>query len=365
MKKLICVLLCAWLLLSATSCHGNEVGGNLTTDPESTQPADAATTAPVIVDGDGLEFAENGDGTCTVVGMGTCTATHLRTPSKAPSASIVTAIKTRAFEGQKNLVYVELPDTLKTIGGYAFLKCQKLETVIIPEGVTEIGGSAFTQTALRSIHFPASATTIHSDCIRNIDTLMKITVAPGNEKYSAVNNCLIQNDRKWLIAGCNGSVIPTDGCVTIIHSEAFAVCNNLTSITIPSAITEVERDAFINCASLETVIFEGAPTLNQGIFGSCKALKNVVLPEGTKLIPFSMFNGCKAMVNIDLPSTIQTIENDCFLTCFELVTIHFAGTTEQWNKISKQSRWNSFCNEVKIICSDGELTVVGTGKKPA
>ena len=54
----------------------------------------------------------------------------------------VTSIAADAFR-VKNIASIVLPESIKTIGSYAFYGCDYLESIVIPEGVTSIGYSAF------------------------------------------------------------------------------------------------------------------------------------------------------------------------------------------------------------------------------
>ena len=73
----------------------------------------------------------------------------------------VKGIDSVAFKDCSNLVKVEIPNTINTIGGKAFCNCVKLTTVEMPEGVTSIGGRAFSGcSVLSNIEIPNSVTWI-------------------------------------------------------------------------------------------------------------------------------------------------------------------------------------------------------------
>lgn len=76
----------------------------------------------------GLEFDRNGDGTCYVIGMGTCTDTELAIPSTSPDGDTVIGIDASAFSGE-TITTLTLPSTITDIGRRAFLNCTKLTDV--------------------------------------------------------------------------------------------------------------------------------------------------------------------------------------------------------------------------------------------
>ena len=55
----------------------------------------------------------------------------------------VTSIGDSAFSGCTNLTAITIPDSVTSIGNYAFGECTKLTTITIPDSVTSIGGNAF------------------------------------------------------------------------------------------------------------------------------------------------------------------------------------------------------------------------------
>ncbi len=135
-------------------------------------------------------------------------------------------------------------------GQGAFANCSEITSIYIPASVIDVGyGSLFA----------------------NCDKLTSITVARRNSKYHSDGNCLIETASKKLISGCSTSVIPTDGSVTSIADYAFAWCNGLTSITIPSSVTDIGQDAFCGCSSLTSITFEktsGNVSIGMGAFDS-------------------------------------------------------------------------------------------------
>ncbi len=124
-----------------------------------------------------------------------------------------------AFYECTALEEITIPQSVKSIAWYAFLRCSSLKTLDLPEGVTEIGWGAFEGcSSLSSVELPASLTKIEYGLFTDCD-LDGITVADGNPNYYSEGNCLINRSSKELIQGCNNSVIPKD--VTSIGWNAF------------------------------------------------------------------------------------------------------------------------------------------------
>ena len=168
----------------------------------------------------------------------------------------VTSIGNDAFFGCTSLMSIELPAGVTSIGSYAFCECTSLTSIEIPTSVTSIGIYAFSNcTSLTSIEIPASVTFIGNEAFIGCSSLESIVVANGNTVYHSAGNCLIETETKTLIVGCQNSVIPADGSVSIIGYAAFQNCSGLTSITIPESVTLIEYYAFADCSNLKSVTF--------------------------------------------------------------------------------------------------------------
>ena len=123
------------------------------------------------------------------------------------------------------LTHLIIPDGVTSIGKSAFENCSNLKTVTIPDSVTHIGDYAFYEcSSLESITIP--------------DNVRKI---PDNGFY-----------------GCSSlASITIPDCVTYIGNHAFWECINLTSVTIPNSVTNIGDYAFFRCGSLNTVYYGG------------------------------------------------------------------------------------------------------------
>ena len=196
----------------------------------------------------------------------------------------LTSIGEYAFSSCTSLANITLPDGLISIGNSAFNDCTSLANITLPDGLISIGDSAFEFcNGLANIILPDSLTTIGSEAFLVFNSNWKSVVIPnnvtfigvgafslgglesitfkegtGNGVYHIEGNCLIETATKTLVAGCNNSVIPKDGSVTIIGEKAFAY-SRIKSITIPECVVKICKDAFHGCYGnfgLESVIFE-------------------------------------------------------------------------------------------------------------
>ena len=147
----------------------------------------------------------------------------------------VTSIGNSAFNECISLTSITIPDSVTSIGTYAFSGCRSLTSITIPDSVTSIGAYAFQSCSnLTSITIPDSVTSIGA---------------------SAFNSC----------SGLTSITIPDS--VTSIGNFAFSYCISLTSITIPDSVTSIGSYAFYNCKNLTTISLSCKSSLKKSDFG--------------------------------------------------------------------------------------------------
>ena len=178
----------------------------------------------------GLEFAEAGyaEG-YVVVGRGQCMDQHINIPQQYNGLNVI-GIADNAFAG--NGVQNDSAE-----GGEA------------GEGKP----SEPTAPAIIGITIPTTVITISCTAFSKCELLNNFLVDAANEVFKAQNNCLINVAEQSLVRGCEFSIIPDDGSVTVIGSYAFAGCEMLIQIDIPDVIESIEEKAVLECDALVEV----------------------------------------------------------------------------------------------------------------
>ena len=138
-----------------------------------------------------------------------------------------------------------IPDSVTTIGYYAFYDCSSLTSVTIPDSVTEIGGLAFKDcSSLTSVTIPDSVTAIGNCAFEDCSSLTSVTIPDG---------------------------------VTTIENWAFSGCSSLTSVTIGKGVSEIGKEAF-QCCNIDTIVCY--PTVPSKINNSFDKFENLIVPIG-------------------------------------------------------------------------------------
>lgn len=175
----------------------------------------------------GLKYEDGEEeNTLIVAGIGTATDKNIIIPAVYEGKKVV-AIKQRCFIW-KNIVDVEIPDSVTSIGTEAFQNCGNLKSIVIPDSVTDLGYGAF-----------------HS-----CGKLESVTIRGRVD---------IIDDRTFESCISLKSIIIPDG-VTRIGAWAFYYCENLVSVTIPNSVTKIGVEAFNHCSGIKEVNFKGTKT---------------------------------------------------------------------------------------------------------
>ena len=270
---------------------------------------------------EGLEYRSRGDGTCSLIGFGSCRDAHVVIPQYAPNGELVVDIAEGAFENNVTMTRITMSDSVQTIRDSAFSGCSRLEEINLPESLVSIGKEAFRSCwRLSKLHIPGSVAYVGDTFIGMCIMLETLTVDPENPVYRTEGNCLIDVASNRLLAGCAGSVIPEG--VTEIAPKAFYCMSGLRSVVIPEGVTSIGYQAFLGCTMLREVTFPSTlVTIEKQAFSECSALRSVVRPEGLLSLESYAFSKCSNLTSVALPSSLLSIEDGAFMECTALTEI--------------------------------------------
>jgi len=220
-------------------------------------------TDTFVVVGDGVLIAYNGSDTHVVIPDG------------------VTYISD-VFRSNASITSVILPKSVTCIGEAAFYDCNNLESVVMHGKVTDIEGHAFWNCVkLREINIPSTIWGIGAEAFYANPWLDE-----RSEDFLILGNGILIKYN-----GAHESVIIPDGVKAIIG--AFAGNTSVTSVMIPSSVTEIGYRSFDGCENLTSVQIPGG-TMNIGprAFYNCNGLQSVVIPKSVASLGTESFDGC-------------------------------------------------------------------------
>ena len=107
--------------------------------------------------------------------------------------------------------------------------------------------------------------------------------------------------------------------LTTIEYEAFGRCVNLKSITVPNSVTSIANYAFARCTSLESIVLpNGITSIGGWVFKLCTSLSSITIPSSVTSIGLHAFEAARGLVSVNLPEGLTSIGNFAFWDCFSL-----------------------------------------------
>ena len=206
-----------------------------------------------------------------------------------------------AFKGSA-VTSVSMPESITSMGQYAFSGCQNLESVALPESLTTLGSSAFRGCKLlKTIKIPSGVTAILNQCFYYCSSLECVIIPEG-----------VTTIGDYAFEYCNLNALTLPESLEKIGGYAFTGNKSLKSVNIPAKVKTIETEAFYNCGLTELVIPEGVQTIGDGAFGS-NSLQNLILPSTVTSIGGSAFGNNNNLQSIICNAvTPPTLDGDAF-----------------------------------------------------
>lgn len=184
----------------------------------------------------------------------------------------VIGIGARAFVGCESLVSVDVPETVcKYIGSSAFANCTKLVKVNLPTRVDEIGGWAF----------------------YGCEKLVSISIPEGPKE---------------------------------IYTSTFGLCESLTKVRVPNSVELISVWSFSQCKNLTSVEMPSAVCVGTGAFSGCESLREIKMPV-MESVEDRAFSGCTSLPSVELPASTTSVFGNAFEDCTSLQSVTCRATT--------------------------------------
>ena len=157
--------------------------------------------------------------------------------------------------------------------------------------------------------------------------LSEAKIVKGGLNYYYYNNCFFHTSDDvigdYAFSGCSrltSLTIPSS--VTEIGKSAFNGCSGLTSLTLPSSVTRISESAFEGCSGLTShTIPSSVTSIGRSAFKGCSGLTSLTIPSSVTSIGKSAFDGCSGLTSLTLPSSVTRISESAFEGCSGLTSL--------------------------------------------
>jgi hypothetical protein len=219
---------------------------------------------------------------------------------------------------------------LEKIGDYAFSNTA-IRDITLPEGIEDFGSNVFEGCAsLETVNLPPDMTAIPVGAFGYTDRLTTINL----DKIKTIGNWAFR------YSGIPSADLPA---LTTLGYEAFRFCGNLRSVTLGKGVTRLLIRTFWECRNLETINLENIREIGNpnregdgmGVFLNCTSLKSVDLSALT-FLDFDIyppFEGCTSLETVVLGDNLKEISSivPIFSGCTALRSIRLPKNLEYFD----------------------------------
>ena len=196
-----------------------------------------------------------------------------------------------AYKGCLNIVSLIVSDGIEFLESEAFYGCRNLSDVQLPKTLKRIGGSvrdpysgsiagAFEETVITDIVLPERLEMLGARTFQHCINLKRIAIPVG---------------------------------ITTIADMCFCGCSSLFVVVMPQKLTGINRCAFYSCNNLKHVALPPeVQTIGASAFHGCYALSDLQLNDGLQSIEAYAFDKCPNLHDVRIPRSVSKIEGCAF-----------------------------------------------------
>ncbi len=246
------------------------------------------------------------------------------------------------------IAVINLPDSLTSIGAWAFYQCSSLTTLDLPDSLTSIEYAAFQRcSSLTTLDLPDSLTSIGGSAFFGCSSLTELDLP---DSLTSIGELTFYD--------CTSlAIINWPERLTSIEEGAFSGCGSLRTLDLPDSLISIEKSAFFGCGSLTTINWPDSLTsIGYAAFQGCSSLTELDLPDSLTSIGERAFEYCSSLTTLDLPDSLTSIGELTFYDCTSLAIINWP------ERLTSIGGWAFYhCIPLTIITLPESLTSIGYG----
>lgn len=238
---------------------------------------------------------------------------------------------------------VSIPNGVKFISS-AFMYCDIVDNVVMPDTVVTVDSNAFSNSTLRSITISDNLISIGTMAFYKTN-LEKVKI-PG--KVKEIGDFAFSNSL-YLTS------VDLENNSTTVGNHMFSNCYALTEVLLADSITIIDTYAFYNCQNIKALnLPKNLKMINSNAFELCTGLEKIEIPEGITSIKDFVFKSCYALKTVKLSDNILSIGWSAFSSCINLESCLYLGNLKSISNYAFSS-----CSKLTVLAVSDNLTSIG------
>ncbi len=222
---------------------------------------------------------------------------------------------------------IEIPAGVKSTKRFCFLsdeQCKAVKTVILPEGIYDLGRLFEDCENLETVYLPES--------IKNVKGMFKGCPNLKTIHYTSLDAFWYQETDVYSRLAFDELYIGDELMTTFpfpkdlkaIPHAAFAGWRGVEVLTIPEGVKEIGSYAFRGCSHIKTIVFpKSLETIAADAFSDCIGLEELVLPKKLEKIGNYAFSHCDSLKRVYFPDSLEDMADGAFVGIRTMEEWHF------------------------------------------
>ncbi len=299
---------------------------------------------------EGFEYESNGDGTCTIVGIGTCKDTDIVIPTKSP-------------EG----------DTVTLIDEYALDSLEDVESITLANYNYEIGKGAFQYSEFTTLAIIGGTPIIKENAFSSCEDLNAISIIDCDIQADDYAFYSCGKDADVIIEGCTGTIgkcafeygdivsITISDCELEIEESVFSFCEGLTSIIFSDSTLETGEYAFYSCGDSAIVEMTDCSLIFDDYAFQYGSYISLTITGSEVIMGESVFSSCEDLEEITIDCDSVTMGEYAFYNCEDLASVTICPNAKSDNEIKIDDWAFQYCEVLKTVDIGNGNIEIGEG----
>ena len=298
-----------------------------------------------LKESEGFEFESNGDGTCTLKQIGTCSDKDIVIPVKSPSGDKVTKIAEHAFYNAEDIDSIIFAGKTIKLDKKAFQSCE-VKKIVITGCELNIDENAFSYCDdMKEIYISNSKLEVEEYAFYDAGKKMNVTIKNCNG---------ILGKKGFQSGGIKDLTI--SGCSFELGENAFSYCEDLENIRMENSNLEIGSYAFYDSGDNMAVSFTDCKLdLGSKSFQSCDII-TLTISGGDTVIGENAFSYCDDLTDVVLGENKTEIKKYAFYDCKSLANVSIAANSKDDDiEINIKDKAFQTCGVQKVVIGRGKV----------